>query len=230
VPRGEREEEGDIDIVLFGDARAGAHDGRRSGWFWVIPFKDGRTSVGAVVSRAWIKEQRAELSGEGDASSLFSRAVAQSSTLTEMLSRATMIWDAPRAAADFSYRVRDTAGPGWLAIGDAGGFIDPLFSSGAHIAMVGAKGAADVIADANAEPEASSLEAWAERLRAGTETFVLAVKAFYAGPLVDYLFADNKHTALRRSVTSLLAGDVFTDAVWLRDARRRLAEMAQVSF
>jgi hypothetical protein len=51
------------------------------------------------------------------------------------------------------------------------------------------------------------------------------VKAFYAGPLVDTLFAPDKREALRRSVTSLLAGDVFHDAVWIRDARLRLAEM-----
>jgi hypothetical protein len=54
------------------------------------------------------------------------------------------------------------------------------------------------------------------------------------GPLVDHLFAPDKHAALRRSITSLLAGDVFDDAVWLRDMRPRLRAMVakdpQVSF
>jgi hypothetical protein len=53
------------------------------------------------------------------------------------------------------------------------------------------------------------------------------VQAFYAGPLMDAIFMENKHHALRRSITSLLAGDVFTDAVWLRDARLRIAEMTK---
>ena len=57
------------------------------------------------------------------------------------------------------------------------------------------------------------------------ETFILAVEAFYAGPLMEQIFSPDKHTALRRSITSLLAGDVFTDAVWLRDTRLRLKEM-----
>ena len=56
-------------------------------------------------------------------------------------------------------------------------------------------------------------------LRAGAETFILAVQAFYAGPLMEAIFAENKHNALRRSITSLLAGDVFNDAVWLRDTQ-----------
>ena len=64
-------------------------------------------------------------------------------------------------------------------------------------------------------------------LRNGAETFILAVQAFYAGPLMEAIFAENKHNALRRSITSLLAGDVFTDAVWLRDTKLRLKEMAR---
>jgi hypothetical protein len=53
------------------------------------------------------------------------------------------------------------------------------------------------------------------------------VQAFYSGGLVRYLFAEKKHTFLRRSITSLLAGDVYsTDARWIKDVRARLAEMA----
>lgn len=62
-------------------------------------------------------------------------------------------------------------------------------------------------------------------MKEATDTFVLAVQAFYGGGLANYLFADDKHVAIRRSVTSLLAGDVFHDAIWLRDARRRLTEL-----
>ena len=90
---------------------------------------------------------------------------------------------------------------------------------------------ADVLADLVGEGAVGSslekerLAAWETMLRTGAETFILAVQAFYAGPLMEAIFAENKHTALRRSITSLLAGDVFTDAVWLRDTRLRLKEM-----
>lgn len=207
---------GDIDIVLFPDV-----DPLRPNWFWFIPFKDGRTSVGAVVSKAWLRERRASVR------ELFAAAVASSSSAQELLANAEMLWPEPQATADFSYRVGELTGDGWARVGDAGGFIDPLFSTGAHIAMVGGKRLADAIADALAEPsrERELLDAWASTMRTGAETFVSAVQAFYAGPLVDTLFAPDKHEALRRSITSLLAGDVFGDSVWLRDAKKRIAAM-----
>ena len=224
---------GDIDIVIFRESAEA-----RPNWFWLIPFKDGSASVGAVVSRKWVKERRARLdekaiakSGD-DVTALLHTAIAESRTATELLRSAKMVWPAARATADFSYRVRELVGEGWVAIGDAGGFIDPLFSTGAHLAMCGGKAAADTLLEllaldkaARAASEKVKLAAWAKMLRAGAETFILAVEAFYAGPLMESIFLENKHNALRRSITSLLAGDVFTDAVWLRDARLRIAEM-----
>jgi flavin-dependent dehydrogenase len=228
VPRPEGKLAGDIDIVIFRES-----PDARPNWFWMIPFKDGRTSVGAVVARKWIKEQRARIGKTDDeVSALFQAAVADSRTAGELMGAAKMVWPKARATADFSYRVRDLVGPGWLAVGDAGGFIDPLFSTGAHLAMTGGKAAADVLAELVAKPdlagtseETSRFAAWERMLRGGAETFILAVQAFYAGPLMEAIFAENKHAALRRSITSLLAGDVFTDAVWLRDTRLRLKEM-----
>ena len=218
---------GDIDVVIFRDT-----DGGRPNWFWIIPFKDGQSSVGAVVSRKWLKEHRAKPASGDDLSALLRYAIAQSTAASELLGSATMVWPAARATADFSYRVRDLFGKGWVAIGDAGGFIDPLFSTGAHLAMCGGIGAADALlallaldGGARSAAEHDMLEAWEKVLRAGAETFILAVRAFYAGPLMESIFVENKHNALRRSITSLLAGDVFTDAVWLRDARLRIAEM-----
>ena len=207
--------EGDIDIVVFG-----------GGWFWVIPFKDGRTSVGAVVSSAWVKENH------GDADTMLARAIAQSPAATELLAGAEKLWPA-RAAADYSYRVKETFGNHWLMVGDAGGFIDPLFSSGVHIAMRASVGAAERIdaglTDGNLG--ADLFVDWAAGVKLGTDTFVDAVQAFYSGGLIKYLFAEKKHTFLRRSITSLLAGDVYSvDARWIKDVRGRLAEMASPSW
>jgi len=225
VPRPEGKLAGDIDIVIFRESPEA-----RPNWFWMIPFKDGRTSVGAVVSRRWIKEHRATIGKvDDDVTALFDCAVRESRSATELLAGAKRVWPNARATADFSYRVRDLTGPGWVAVGDAGGFIDPLFSTGAHLAMTGGMAAADalleLLAPAKTTDEASSLRTWEQWLRTGAETFIIAVQAFYGGPLMEAIFAENKHAALRRSITSLLAGDVFTDAVWLRDTRLRLKEM-----
>ena len=218
VPRQPGKLEGDIDIVLFRESEA-----ERPNWFWFIPFKDGRTSVGAVVSRAWMKDRRPLT--DGSPSGLFARAVDESKTARELLAGATCLWDEKRATADFSYRVRELHGDGWLAVGDAGGFIDPLFSTGAHLAITTGARAADLLADHACAPSNEALATWSGDIRRAAETFILAVRAFYAGPLVDLLFAENKHEVLRKSVTSLLAGDVYVDAVWLRDARTRITAM-----
>jgi hypothetical protein len=61
-------------------------------------------------------------------------------------------------------------------------------------------------------------------MRAASDVFLGAVEAFYAGPLLDYLFIADKRVALRRSIASLLAGDVFHDAIWLRETRKRIAD------
>jgi flavin-dependent dehydrogenase len=223
---------GDIDIVIFRESPTA-----RPNWFWMIPFKDGRTSVGAVVSKAWLQAHRARLDAAAVAAAgdeltaLFDMAVRESRSASELLGSAEKLWPRARAAADFSYRVRELVGEGWVAVGDAAGFIDPLFSTGAHIAMCGGKAAADtlleLLAPGGAAEEAKKLKAWETMIRHGAETFILAVQAFYAGPLMEAIFAENKHNALRRSVTSLLAGDVFNDSVWLRDTKLRLREMAE---
>ena len=215
IPREPGELEGDIDIVLM---RARVDE--RPSWFWVIPFKDGRTSVGAVVSRRFIREHH-----KGDLSAVYEAAVASSATMQRMLANAKMLWPKVEATADFSYRVRQMSGPGWLAVGDAGGFIDPLFSTGAHIAMNGGYRGALAIADHLASGKPEPIAAWEAEMRLAAETFLTAVKAFYAGPLVDLLFLENKRVPMRRSITSLLAGDVFHDQIWIRDARLRLADM-----
>jgi flavin-dependent dehydrogenase len=207
------EREGDIQIVVFGHG-----DGR--GWFWLIPFADGRTSVGVVVSAAWIRAHL-ELGGP---EALFGAAVEQAPTMGRMLEHATHLFP-PRATADFSFRARPIRGPGWLAVGDAAGFIDPLFSTGAHLAMHGALSAADRIDSALDvdDPDGTLFEPWERQMRAGAELFVRAVQTFYAGDLASYLFAQPQHPFLRRAITSLLCGDVFDpNAGWLSGITARL--------
>jgi flavin-dependent dehydrogenase len=217
--RDQGEREGDIQIVVMtGDERS---------WFWVIPFADGRTSAGVVVSAAWVRARR-KLGGP---EALFDAAVAQSPTMTRMLSGAVRLF-APRAAADFSFRVTRARGPGWLAAGDASGFIDPLFSTGAHLAMRGGLRAADAIHASLDEGDAESgcLEAWERELRSGVDLYVGAVQAFYEGDLASHLFAQPQHPFLRRAITSMLSGDVFADAAWARGMRSRFPPLDQTSF
>jgi flavin-dependent dehydrogenase len=210
--RDEGRQAGDIQIVLF--------DG---GWFWLIPFVDGRTSVGAVVGRDWIRRSEAR-----DPGALFERALADAPVAAKMIDGAERLF-APRATADFSARVGDLSGDGWLAVGDAGGFIDPLFSTGAHLAICGAAIAADAIHAAleAGDVSRSRFVAWEAEMRSASEMFVGVVQAFYDGSLTRFLFAEPQHPVLKKSITSLLSGDVFgEDARWRRDLRARFPPRA----
>jgi 2-polyprenyl-6-methoxyphenol hydroxylase-like FAD-dependent oxidoreductase len=116
-------------------------------------------------------------------------------------------------------------GDGWLALGDATGFIDPLFSTGAHLAMTGALRGAEAIDAALAAGgavRAEHFEPWEQEMRSGADLFIGAVQAFYGADLVPYLFAEPQHPFLRRAITSMLAGDVFDpSARWAREMRTR---------
>jgi flavin-dependent dehydrogenase len=130
-----------------------------------------------------------------------------------------------QAVADFSYRVPQASGNGWLAVGDAGGFIDPLFSTGFHLAVKGAELAARAVGDALSRGDVSSAswEAFERRVKSATETYIGVVQAFYDGPLIELLFDANQRDMMRRMITSVLAGDVFHDEKprWLREVERR---------
>ena len=208
--REEGEREGDIQIVVF-----------EPGWFWFIPFRDGRTSVGAVVKPEWLRRRRAQ--GTVSLDDLFAAAVAESPVATRFLDGAKQSWPV-QAAADFSYRVRDLRGDGWLTVGDAGGFLDPLFSTGAHLAIVGGHEGAKVIDGALRDGDVSKerFADWEALVRKGASLFLGAVQAFYRGELQPLLFAERQHPFLRHAITSMLSGDVFAgDERWQREMRAR---------
>jgi flavin-dependent dehydrogenase len=228
VHREAGEQAGDFHLVLFGDDDPKKRDTptpRPLGWLWFIPFKDGRTSVGAAASREWMR--RHATAGEGP-EALFEKVLATTPVAQRFLAGAEPLWPA-RATADFSFRVTELAGDGWVAVGDAGGFIDPLFSTGAHLAMFGGFHAADAIDAALAAGDVSRARflAWESRMRAGAGLFLDMVGSFYDGVLSRLFFVDKPHPYVRRVITSLLAGNVFDDdARWLEEARTRMSRPA----
>ena len=200
-------DEGDIRIVIVPE-----------GWFWVIPFRGDRTSVGVVLSPGSIAGAASDLDG------VLSRACLASPPMRAIMHGSRQVF-AARAAADFSYRVPRASGHGWLAVGDAAGFIDPLFSTGLHLAVKGADLAARAIGDALASGDVSSAR-WAsyERVtKQAAETYIGVVQAFYDGTLVRLLFDTEKRDIMRKMITSVLAGDVFHEETprWLKEVVKR---------
>ena len=195
--RQEGKDEGNIQLPVF-----------EHGWFWIIPFKGEVTSAGVVLSAEFMKTRT---KGES-LDELKDRAIAQSCWATEMLSGAKRIIPV-RAIADFSYRIDQLTGDGWLFVGDAGGFIDPLFSTGAHLAVKGADLAADAIDRAltTGDTSRAAFTDYEARVRYAVDLFLGVVQAFYAGEFRETLFEPNQRLTMRRLITTILSGDVFHD-------------------
>lgn len=194
--RQEGNDEGNIQIVVF-----------EHGWFWFIPFRGDVSSVGAVVSSDWVKQR-----GKGESlDAFFERTVAASYWAQAYLEKAERLRPVG-ALADFSYRIDQLTGDGWMFVGDAGGFLDPLFSTGAHLAIKGADMAASVIDAALREGDVKR-EAFAPYERAAryaADLFLGFVQAFYGTRgLRDLLFHQDQRPVMRKLITSVLSGDVF---------------------
>ncbi|MEP7119578.1 MAG: FAD-dependent oxidoreductase [Byssovorax sp.] len=220
---------GQIELTILAGR---ADDGSTPGWAWFIPFLDGTSSVGFVLASsvvgARVRDAGAvfgersgpaprEYSPRSDAQNarlaeIFDDAVASSPWMTRLIAGSPRV--APvRAAADYSFRVEKLAGDGWLVLGDAAGFLDPLFSTGAHLAMGGAVRAAAAIDDALTVDDVSAARfaTYAAQLRTAGDLFLGAVQSFYRGELRGLLFAQEQRSTLRKMIISMLAGDVFHD-------------------
>src|SRR5262249_52733627 len=127
VPRRSGRDAGNILIVMM-----------RDGWFWMIPFADGRTSVGVVADGRRIREQT--LSPEA----LLARAIDRCPAARELMQAPDRV-STVYAPSDWTYNTRQIAGDGYLLVGDAAAFIDPVFSTGVWLAMSSAEMAADLL-------------------------------------------------------------------------------------
>ena len=143
---------------------------------------------------------------------VFAQEVERSPWMKHLIGDAPYVSDV-RAAADYSFRVETLAGDGWVAVGDAAGFLDPLFSTGAHLAIGGGDRAAAAIDAALAANDVSKerFAEYAATLRSAGDLFLGAVQSFYRGDLRQLLFAKDHRPTMRKMITSMLAGDVFHD-------------------
>jgi flavin-dependent dehydrogenase len=118
-----------------------------------------------------------------------------------------------RAAKEYSYRSKEVAGDGWVLVGDAFGFLDPLYSSGVLLALKSGSLAADAICDALAKGDTSKeqLGKWGPDFVEGMERMRRLVVEYYDG--FSFGRFVKKHPHLKGHLTDLLIGDLFTDAV-----------------
>jgi flavin-dependent dehydrogenase len=131
--------------------------------------------------------------------------------LWQRVQHAQLIGNEIHVTGNYSYDSTQMGGPGWVLVGDAFAFLDPVFSSGVYLAMSGAEQAVEVVDQALREPrrEPALLRQLEKRQRAGMARFSFFIYRFN-GPVMRQMFRDPRNTfQLEQGVISMLAGDLF---------------------
>ena len=146
------------------------------GWLWKIPLHTGVTSVGAVVDKDIGQQGLRELGARG----FLQAQVALAPHTKELLAEASMV-DEPNVERDWSYTARQFAGDGYVLVGDAACFVDPLFSSGVHLALGSATLAANYVKAALDDPasRAQAAQRYESLYRKQYDYFHLTAQLFY---------------------------------------------------
>jgi flavin-dependent dehydrogenase len=182
----------------------------RQGWFWYIPQHDDTISVGVVGPFDYL------FKGRDSHEQTYNEEVEACAAVKQRVSmgrRSTGYF----ATKDYSYRSKEVAGNGWVLVGDAFGFLDPLYSSGVLLALKSGEMAADAIAEglAKGDLSAAQLGKWGPTFNRGVDRMRRLVCEYYDGFSFGKFVRNFPH--LKGLVTDLLIGDLFTDrvdAVW----------------
>ncbi len=175
------------------------------GWIWMIPLPDGVMSIGAVCRPAYLKQRR------GATVDFFLDTLRRNEGVSKRIEHAELIGGEVRVTGNYSYDSVRMGGPGWVMVGDAFAFLDPVFSSGVYLAMSGAEQAAQVVDRALREPqrEPQLLRKLEHRQRAGMARFAFFIYRFN-GPIMDRMFRSPRNICqIEQGVISMLAGDLF---------------------
>ncbi len=179
---------------------------RRNGWFWYIPLPEDITSVGVVGPPGYLFTGRGD-----DPMATLQEEIRITPGVSRRVASATCVSQA-YVTSDFSYRSRRTAGDGWVMIGDAFGFLDPIYSSGVMLALKSGELAGDAIHEALAAGDVSAerLGTWTEAHASGMQLVRQLVYAFYHR---DFSFAGflKAYPHHHDAVVRVLIGDVYNE-------------------
>jgi flavin-dependent dehydrogenase len=193
-------------------------------WFWLIPFSNGRASLGVVVDEAWLADRGA------DNEAVLRGAVAQDPGLTALLRNAR--FDTPvNTLGGYSANVRAMHGPGFALLGNAAEFLDPVFSSGVTIALHSASLAAPLVERVLAGGAVDWEGEFERPLRGGVDAFRSYVTGWYDGRFQRVVFSGFRDAAggtrVKQMICAVLAGYAWDRSnPFVAESERRLATLA----
>jgi FADH2-dependent halogenase len=184
-------------------------------WFWLIPISATKTSVGCVMDQAEFNQLKQS------PADVFNRLCELSTVMRERMKSARLTCPI-QATGDFSYHNRRLVGPRLLRIGDAAGFMDPIFSSGVFLAMYSGKLAAELVAGALSRGDDGSrqMKAYEKRVFRAMDFYWEMVESFYTKPFMEIFMEPRPRFNLPDAITAILAGEL--EGGWGMYWRRRI--------
>jgi flavin-dependent dehydrogenase len=172
-------------------------------WFWLIPLSATRTSVGVVMDTDEFKKFTAP------PAEVLHQLIAASPVMAGRMCRAECV-SKVYASGDYSYRNRRLHGKRWLLAGDAAGFIDPIFSSGVFLAILGGEQAAAAFEIALDSPSRSGavFRDYSRRLDTVMKLYLRFVKGWYRREFVETLLNPQEFFEVVPAVNAVLAGNL----------------------
>ncbi|SEN32539.1 Dehydrogenase (flavoprotein) [Duganella sp. CF517] len=188
-------------------------------WFWTIPFAGGRCSQGVVAETSFLDRY------EGTPTERLQAILAEEPSLSALLADAK--WDTPaRQIVGYSANVEKLWGPGYALLGNAGEFLDPVFSSGVTIAFKSASLAAAALQRQFAGETVDWQADFGAPLRKGVDTFRVFVESWYAGGFQKIIFHENQQPEIKRMISAILAGYAWDlSNPYVKETPRRLAAL-----
>jgi flavin-dependent dehydrogenase len=210
--RPEGSEEGKIWICLH----------PRGAWIWIIPFSNGKTSVGVVAGTEFFEQ----FPGKPDAQ--LRAILAGDPNAAKRLANMEFAFPA-QCISGYSCSVKQLFGDRFVLVGNATEFLDPVFSSGVALALASSRRAAQVLVrQLRGEPVDWQVE-YADYVMQGINTFRAYVSAWYDGKLPEIFFAANRNPDIMRQICSVLAGYVWDKSnPYVTQAERALGLLARI--
>ncbi|MDB6155637.1 MAG: Monooxygenase FAD-binding [Chthoniobacteraceae bacterium] len=181
-------------------------------WFWMIPLGATRMSIGLVMDIADFKALRSS------PEKALTEAIAEQPIIQSRMTAAERVSEV-YSTGDYSYRNSQFTGERWLLAGDAAGFIDPVFSTGVHLALVSGEHAADalnVILD-HPSRRAKLFKAYEKRLNRVMDLYLRFVNAWYRHEFAEVLSQPTERLNLPGAINAVLAGNFDGGfAIWWR--------------
>ena len=202
--------------------RVAVHPGHEDVWYWLIPFSQGRASIGVVAEDAFLQKY------PGDITARFNALIAEEPGMRRMLRNAQPLWPEAREIRGYATAVSSMHGPGFALLGNAGKFLDPVFSSGVTIALKSASLAVP-LAVRQLRGETVDWETeFTDTLMLGVETFQGYVETWYEGALQEIMLSERRPPRVYQLLCSVLAGYAWDTAnPYVGHSGRRLRALAQ---